>query len=58
LNVFFLYISVVGFRRDIRRLILIFYAKLSNRVAPLNNNREEHSNTINTAYERGKNRVN
>jgi hypothetical protein len=58
LNIFFLYMSVVGFRRDIRRLILTFYAKFSNRVAPLNKNREEHSDNINTAYERGKNRVN
>ena len=55
LNAFFLYMSVVGFRRDVHHLILIIYAKLSNRVAPLNNNREDHSATINTAYERGKN---
>jgi hypothetical protein len=58
LNAFFLYMSVVGFQRDIRRLILICYAKLSNRVVPLNNNGEEHLGTIITAYERGKNRMN
>ena len=54
LNAFFLYMSVMGFRRDVHRLVLVCYAKLSNRVVPLNINEEDHSATINTAYNRGK----
>ncbi len=37
INVFFLYISVHGFRRDVRQLMLKCCGKLTDRVVPLKN---------------------
>jgi hypothetical protein len=56
MNIFFLYMSVAGFRRDIRRLMLKCCGKLTNRVVPQEINGEEHLGTITIGYERGKNK--
>ncbi len=48
LNAFFLYKSVQGFRRDIRRLMLKFYEKLTGRDARHQDNGEEHIGTLMT----------
>lgn len=43
LNAFFLYLSVNGFRRDFRRLVLICWAKLTGRDVPRGNNTTENA---------------
>lgn len=46
LNVFFLYISVAGVRRDIHRLILACHGKMRGRVRPLETSQEARPKTI------------
>jgi len=48
LNVFFLYISVHGFRRDVRQLMLKCCGKITGRVAPDEDTGGEHPGTITT----------
>lgn len=55
LNAFFLYISVAGFRRDVRRLVLKCCGKSTGRVVPQEINTDEHLSTITMSYERGRN---
>jgi hypothetical protein len=53
-NAFFLYASVYGFRRDLRRLTMMCYGKLRNRVAPDWNNEGGHEATVTTIQQLGK----
>jgi hypothetical protein len=46
LNAFFLYKSVHGFRRAVRRMMETCYGKITNRVAPQVTNVEEHPGTV------------
>lgn len=55
MNVFIFYVSVAGFRRDVRRLMLICYGKLRNRVVPQEINIEEHMGNVITVHQRGRN---
>jgi hypothetical protein len=48
LNAFFLYISVYGFRRDLRHLMLQCCGKLTGRVVPLETNVVEQTGTNTT----------
>jgi hypothetical protein len=58
LNGFFLYKSVQGFRRDIRRLMLKFYEKLTGRDARHQHNGEEHMGTRTTVRDLTKRHIN
>ena len=51
LNVFFLYMSVAGVRRDLHQLMLVCYGKVRGRVRPLDTSQVERPNTI---YELGR----
>jgi hypothetical protein len=55
INACFLYMSVPGFRRDIRRLMPKCCRKLPGRVVPQEMNGREHLGTITMTFERGKN---
>ncbi|CAF4548003.1 unnamed protein product, partial [Rotaria sp. Silwood2] len=45
LNAFFLYISVYGFRRDVRQLMFTCWVKLTGKGVPHENNGNEHVDT-------------
>jgi hypothetical protein len=45
LNVFFLYVSVYGFRRDVRQLVKACYGRVTRRVAPQRSMEEDHMGT-------------
>jgi hypothetical protein len=51
LNAFFLYLSVQGVRRDIRRLILKCYGKLRHRIAPQAITQQELTRTVATIHD-------
>ncbi|CAF1093441.1 unnamed protein product [Rotaria sordida] len=51
LNAFFLYISVYGFRRDVRQLILTYWGKLTNKGDLHENNGNQHVGTMATLRE-------
>ncbi len=46
INIFFIYISVHGFQRDIRRLMLKCYGKFRHGIAPQENHQEEHTGGV------------
>ncbi|UJR27697.1 hypothetical protein I4U23_008974 [Adineta vaga] len=58
LNVFLLYVSVYGFRRDVRRLLNKCYGKMRHRIVPQQGTRAEYIGTITMIRENGQQRIN